>query len=126
MTARKQTTTTPAPTDTEAKPLKRADAVAALKEVGYAGPVSYSVPVLNDMLAWVRAGAPEGDGGIPAGAVHSMHPHLKPQPKAGNAEARALVKELRAALTNVLKTDDPADALDSIDSLNARLRAALA
>ncbi len=106
-TTKKPATKKAAPVKHE--PMKRADAVAALRAEGYAGPVSYSVPALNDMLLWLRAGAPEGDGSVPIGAMHAMHPHLKPQPKAKQKPAAYLraLSDLRAML------DDGAD-LDAV------------
>ena len=80
------------------------------------------------MLPWLEAGAPEGDGSIPAGVLHTVHPHLKPQPKSGNAEARTIARDLRAAVTTAVRAegDDLTEALNEVDGLAARLREVLA
>lgn len=111
-----------------AKPMTRTELLAALAERGYSGPVSFTATTLRDVLAWLEAGAPEADESIPNGARFAVHPHLRPAPKAGNGEARAVVRDLRRAASAALTAtgDDLAEALNEVDGLAARLREVMA
>lgn len=111
----------PEPVQAQPQPLTRAAAVALLKEKGYAGPVSYDMGTLRGIVEWVAAGSPK-DGPVPVGALHAVHPDLKPQPKSGNGEVRAVVRDLRRAASAVLVAEDPTAALNDVDGLAARLR----
>lgn len=119
----------PAKPEAAPAPSTRKDLLARMNELGYAGPASYTATVLRDVvLPWLEAGSPEGDESIPTGVRFAVHPHLRPAPKAGNGEARAVVRELRMAASAALTStgDDLAERLNEVDGLAARLREVLA
>jgi hypothetical protein len=123
---KKAATAKPAPVKAEApKRSTRKDLLARMVELGYTGPTSYTATVLRDVVEWLEAGAPQGNEGIPSGVLYAVHPDLRPAGK-GNGEVARLVRDLRRAASDVLKAEDPTEALNVVDGLSAQLREALA
>ncbi|MFJ9317234.1 hypothetical protein ACIRN4_23810 [Pimelobacter simplex] len=85
------------------KPLTRTELLARMEELGYTGPTSFTATVLRDVVEWMEAGSPEGNESIPLGVMFTIHPHLKPQPK---AKAKRLSAGYLAALADVLAVLD--------------------
>lgn len=71
---------TPAPAAEPTKAPSRSELLATLKDAGYAGPTSFTVTTLREVVACVEAGSPR-DGKVPTGVLFSVHPDLRPAPK---------------------------------------------
>ena len=55
--------------------LFRSATLEELKTAGWTGPTSYTATILRDtLLPWVKAGCPQGDESIPAGAMNHVYP----------------------------------------------------
>lgn len=96
------------PTATKAATAKptRAELLALLDQHKYTGPRSFTATMLSGIVGWLDAKAPKDKiDGVPTGAVHAVHPDLKPEPA---AKARRLSTGYLAALADVLAVLDGA------------------
>jgi len=101
------------PAPAQPKPLTRTQVIEELHEVGYPkdGPLSFTATDLRLALDWLRAGANPGDESIPNGIRYAVHPNLRPvKTSASGNPARAIARDLRAALKEALASGKDTDA----------------
>lgn len=62
-------------------------------------------------MAWLEAGSPQGNDGIPTGVLYAVHPDLRPaKATAASNPARQIAHALRASLKEALTTGKDTDA----------------
>lgn len=94
--AKQKDTVAPSPKDGQ----HRGALLEELKAAGWTGPTSYTATMLREtVLPWVKAGCPEGNESIPAGAMNHAHP--KPKATKSPKQSAAYQRGYQQALSDL-------------------------